>query len=361
MGLSFLRYELRIVSMLTCWALFMFIHSASAAPANPKLAEIIEKAGKEGEIVYQAPDPDTGLPTGDMLRDMSGLAEKHFAVKIRVKIDNSLNFPASTAKALTEIKSGAFPSYDLMFQNVLSGIPLYENKVVEQIAWLEVLPHLTQKDLAWRGLVPIVDTQFILPIYNSRLVKPQDIPKGWEDILNPRWQGKLTMLVNHEPWALLSQPDAWGEEKALAYLKRLLELKPKLGRFPETFQRVLSGEATLSVTNQRERAIFYRDYRAAPLAVAEEVEPALAWVFILVVPKGARNRNAATLMAAALTTKEGQELQYKYRHTTSMFRPGTVAADFAAKHKVLVPDLDFVSRKEYRELTKKISSLLVQR
>ncbi len=335
--------------------------AAQSTPGKSKLGAIIQLAAKEGEIVYQTPDPETGLPTGDFLRDMSALAEKLFSVKINVKIDNSLNFPASTAKVLTEMKSGAPPSYDLMFQNVVSGLPLYENRAFEQIPWLELLPHLTPKDLTWNGVTPIVDTQFVLPIYNSRLLKAQDVPKSWDDILNPKWKGKLGVLVNYEPWAMLSQSNGWGEEKTLSYMKKLLELNPKLGRLPESHERVLSGETPLATFGQRERTLYYRDHRGAPMGVADNVEPSLVYVYILVVPKGARNRNAATVMAAALLTEEGQELHRKYRNSTSMFRPGTPSAEFARKHKVVLPDLDFILGKGYRDLIKKISSILLQK
>ena len=334
---------------------------AQTSPTKSKLAAIIEAAAKESEVVYQAPDPETGLPAGDFLRDMAAITAKHFGVKVNIKIDNSLNFPASVAKALTEMKSGAPPSYDLMFQNVVSGLALYQNKAYEQIPWLEILPQLTPRDLAWNGVTPIVDTQFVLPIYNSRLIKAQDVPKSWDDILNPKWKGKLGALVNYEPWAMLAQPNAWGEEKTFAYMKKLLELNPKLGRLPESHERVLSGETPLATFGQRERTLFYRDQKGAPMGVVEDVDPSLVYVYLFVVPKGARNHNAATLVAAAMMTKEGQELHQKYRNSTSMFRPGTPTAEFAKKHKVVTPELDFISGKGYGDLVKKINSMLLQK
>jgi iron(III) transport system substrate-binding protein len=334
---------------------------SQAGAGKGKLAAIIEAASKEKEVVFQAPDPETGLPAADFLRDMAAITERLYGIKVNIRIDNSLNFPASVAKAITEIRSGAAPSYDLMFQNAVSGLPLYVNKAYEQIPWLELFPQLTPQDLAWNGITPIVDTQFILPIYNTRLVRPQDVPKSWDDLLNPRWKGKLGVLVNYEPWALLSQPNAWGEAKTMAFLKRLLEQSPKLGRLPESHERVLSGETPIASFGQRERTLYYKEQRSAPMGVVESADPALVYVYIFVVPKGAKNKNAAMLVAAAMMSKEGQELHQKYRNSTSMFRPGTPAAAFAKTHKVIVPDLDFITSKDYAELTKRISSILAQR
>lgn len=351
-----------IVTCATVMNLLVAGVAAAQAPAGKsKLAGIIELAAKEGEVVYQAPDPETGLPAGEFLRDMAAITQKQFGVKVNIKIDNSLNFPASVAKALTEMKSGAAPSYDLMFQNVVSGLPLYQNKAYESIPWLELIPQLTPRDLAWNGITPIVDTQFVLPIYNTRLIKAQDAPKSWDDILNPKWKGKLGALVNYEPWAMLAQPNAWGEEKAVAYMKKLLEMNPKLGRLPESHERVLSGETPLATFGQRERTLFYRDHKGAPMGTVDDVDPALVYVYIFVIPKGARNHNAATLVAAAMMSKEGQELHQKYRNSTSMFRPGTPTAEFAKKHKVVTPELEFITGKGYGDLVKKLNSMLLQK
>jgi iron(III) transport system substrate-binding protein len=332
--------------------------SSEAAQANPKLAEMVKKAAQEGEIVYQGPDPATGLPTDQMLRDMETITEKHFGVKIRVKIDNALSFPASTAKVLTEIKAGAPPSFDLMYQTVVSAAPLYKEKAIERFPWTEMFSHIKSDDLEYRGLAIISQTNFVLPAYNTNLVKAQDVPKSWNDILAPKWKGKLGILIYPDPWMILAQPNAWGEEKAFGYLKKLMDLNPKLGRFPEVHERVVSGETPLAWGQHRERALHAKQGSGAPVDVADQVDPSLLWINILFVPKGARHPNAAALTAAAMLTGEGQAHQQKFQATTSMFSPGTPAAKFAANRKVLNPDIDFVVEKG-GQVAKRVRSIMV--
>ncbi|MFQ5853270.1 MAG: ABC transporter substrate-binding protein [Candidatus Binatia bacterium] len=349
----------RLVTVLATLCLFLAVSVAPAKPESPKLAAMKKKAAKEGVVVYQGPDPATGLPTQDMIREMSAVTEKHFGVKIRLKVDNALSFPASTAKALTEIKSGSPPTFDLMIQTPVSGAPLLREKAIEPVQWLELFPHINAKDLELRGLATVQWSMFLLPEYNSRLVKSRDVPKSWNDILDPKWKNKLGLLIYPDAWAFLSQPDAWGEEKAFDYLKRLMRQNPKLGRVPEAHQRVVSGETPLAWGGMRERTLFHKR-RGAPVDVAEKVEPALLWIYTAFVPKGARHPNAAALVAAAMLTKEGQELQHKYQNSTSVFRPNTPAARFATKHKFLRPDVDFQLR-EARKLYKKIRGILMKR
>jgi iron(III) transport system substrate-binding protein len=294
-----------------------------------------------------------------MLRDMSAVTKKHFGVDIKMKIDGTLNFAASTAKALTEIKTGAPPSFDLMYQNSTSALALYKENAIVRVPWTELFPYISAKDLEYKGQVLINQTMFILPEYNTRLVKPQDVPKTWEDFLDPKWKGKLGALIYPDPWRILAGPNAWGEEKTFAYLEKLMRQNPKLGRFAEAHERVVSGETPLSWAAQRNRTLLTKQ-RGAPIDVAAQVEPAIIYVNILLVPKGARNANAATLIAAAMLTKEGQELQIKYYNATSMFRPNTPAGKFAAGRKFIKADLDFIL-KEGRRLSKKIRAIIVRR
>ena len=349
----------RLVGLIGNLIIFLTASWSLAQTASPKLAEVIRKAAQEAEVTYQGPDPASGLPTADMLRDMEVLTEKLFGVKIRIKIDNALSFPASVSKTLAEMKAGAPPTFDLMYQTEMSGAPLYKEKVVEPIPWLDLFSHVTPKDLEWNGLAIINTNYVLLPIYNTRSVKPQDVPRTWDDLLDLKWKGKISVPIYPDPWLILSQPNAWGEEKVFAYLKKLVQMSPKLGGYPEVNERVLSGETPIAWLSQRERTLAHKE-RGAPIDIAERVEPVLLQTTVLFVPKGARRPNAAALVAATALTKEGQEAQLKYQNLTSIFRPNTPAAKFAATHKLIRVDVDFML-KNAAELSKKITAILIKK
>lgn len=350
-----------MIAAMVCAITLLFFRSApAAAPLNSKLAEMIKKAAQEGEVVYQGPDPATGLPTQDMVRDMGAVTEAHFGVKVRVKFEPVPSFPAATAKALTEIKAGGPPTFDLMYQTDMSGAPLYQEKAIEPVPWIELFPHLTPKDLEWNGLAIINTNYSLLPAYNTGLVKPQDAPQRWDDILDPKWKGKVSLVIVPEPWIMFAQPSAWGEEKTFAYLNKLLSISPKLGRYPEVLQRLVSGETPVAWISQRERTLYHKEQRGAPVDVARKVEPVLVQTNLLLVPKRARRPNAAALVAAAMLTKEGQELQLKYQNLTSMYRPNTPAAEFISRTRVIKIDAAYLQQKG-PELMKKVSDMLIKK
>ncbi len=60
--------------------------------------------------------------------------------------------------------------------------------------------------------------------YNTRMVKPNEIPKTYEDLLNPRWKGQMmwsTSRGSGAPMFIGNVLHNMGQEKGKAYLQRL--------------------------------------------------------------------------------------------------------------------------------------------
>jgi iron(III) transport system substrate-binding protein len=57
--------------------------------------------------------------------------------------------------------------------------------------------------------------------YNAQLVKKEDAPKSYNDLLDPKWKGSLTIDLEPER-AMLTWLSAWGEAKTRDYVQKLL-------------------------------------------------------------------------------------------------------------------------------------------
>lgn len=58
--------------------------------------------------------------------------------------------------------------------------------------------------------------------YNSKLVKKEEAPKGYDDLFDPKWKGSLSIDMEPER-ALMGWLTAWGEQKTRAFVERLMK------------------------------------------------------------------------------------------------------------------------------------------
>ena len=76
----------------------------------------------------------------------------------------------------------------------------------------------TDKDGYWHG-----DSLGISAIaYNHRMVKKEEAPKGYDDLLNPKWKGSLSIDLEPER-ALMGWLVAWGEAKTRSFVSGLMK------------------------------------------------------------------------------------------------------------------------------------------
>ena len=64
-------------------------------------------------------------------------------------------------------------------------------------------------------------------MFNTKLVSAAEVPKRWEDLLDPKWKGQqIGMTTDMKVWCTLALAGGWGVEKTEQFLVRLKEQKP---------------------------------------------------------------------------------------------------------------------------------------
>jgi len=84
--------------------------------------------------------------------------------------------------------------------------------------------------------------------YNTRNVKPDDVPKSYDDLLKPMWKGRkiINDTENYEWFDGLLK--AWGKNNGLAYFRRLAAQEQIFQRGARgRIQLVAAGEAPLTI------------------------------------------------------------------------------------------------------------------
>ncbi|MBI4319536.1 MAG: extracellular solute-binding protein [Chloroflexi bacterium] len=287
--------------ILGCFFVVSFLLAACApaapVPAAPKSApaktsyldSLYDAAKKEGGVVWHsAVSPDLF----DLLIDTF---QKKFA---GIKVEGyPLLAPQLAPRIITEQQAGRV-STDVGTGSVAAFEPLYQRNL------------LVAHDYAGAGVDPkriVLDSKGSVVrdmpwgvIYNTNQVAANDVPKKWEDLLNPKFQGRIGTQRTGAGWE--GAASIWDEAKLMSFLTELKKQKPAAwGRSEDIIPRVASGELLIGIVVLT--VVAEEQAKGAPLGLAP-VGPNLSQPQLVSVIKDGPNPNAAKLFSAWAATAE---------------------------------------------------------
>jgi len=147
---------------------------------------------------------------------------------------------------------------------------------------------------------------FFTIAYNTNLVKSADVPKSYEDLLQPRWIGKIGIEAGDSDW-FASMMKWMGEDKGLAFFRQLAQMKPQI-RTGHTLmsELVASGEIPLAATIYNHNAERLK-VKGAPVDW-KALTPTFGRPNGVAVAKRAQRPHAALLFVDFMLSLEGQKL-----------------------------------------------------
>jgi iron(III) transport system substrate-binding protein len=159
---------------------------------------------------------------------------------------------------------------------------------------------LKDKDGFWSSTF---QNTFVLA-YNKRNVKPDDVPKTYEDLLKPTWKGRqiINDTDNFEWFDGLLK--FWGRDKGMAYFKRLAQQDQIFQRGARgRIQLVAAGEAPLTIGYGPHAQSFVN--QGAPIEWVP-LEPVVVIVNSISIAQRAPHPAAAKLFIDFLLSKTAQ-------------------------------------------------------
>jgi iron(III) transport system substrate-binding protein len=148
--------------------------------------------------------------------------------------------------------------------------------------------------------------------YNTTLVPPGTQPKSYDDLLDPRWSGKLAWRVgtaSGTPLFITAIRLARGEDKADAYFHKLAQQKMinfGSGSARTLVDRVIAGEFPIALNIFAHHPLISKA-KGAPVD-SQLMDPVPSTAGTMVIPKGVRHPYAAMLLADFVLSKEGQQI-----------------------------------------------------
>ncbi|MDR7420106.1 MAG: extracellular solute-binding protein [Armatimonadota bacterium] len=136
-------------------------------------------------------------------------------------------------------------------------------------------------------------------------VAAAEAPASYEDLLNPKWKGRIGMEADDQIW-LAALMAYWGEQRGLAFFRRLGDQHLSWRRGHTLLaQLIVAGEVTLSPTIYNHRAESLRS-RGAPIDW-RALEPVVAFPNTVTLARRAPHPHAAMLFIDYLLAPEGQQ------------------------------------------------------
>src|SRR5262245_40510640 len=203
-----------------------------------RMQKLIAGAKKEGELsIY------TSAQSDDM-GALVGAFEKKYGVKVSI-------WRASSEKVLQRAVQEARANRHTMDLAETNG-PELESMHREKLLQAVKSPH--HADLIAPALRPHgewVGTRLnvFVQAYNTKAVRKEDLPKRWEDLLDPKWKGKLGIEQEDSDWLAGMFGDI-GEAKGTRIFKEIVAKNGMSVRKGHTLltQLVISGEIPLALT-----------------------------------------------------------------------------------------------------------------
>jgi ABC-type Fe3+ transport system substrate-binding protein len=266
-------------------------------PDRQKILE--EGARKEGELLWVGSfNEENAKPI------LEGFAKRYPFIKVsRVRTDSMKAMHRILAEVRArQIRTDLITSSAILELRAAGALQQFRSPVIDAFP-----PEF--KD-AERYSAPLYYGHNGLAAFNTSQVKPADAPKGFDDLLDPKWKGQMTFASSSSSAILFVSflRLTWGEEKARAYLAKLAQQRVAVRN--ESARTVLglvaSGEYKIMILPTLSH-VWELTHKGAPVdAVLMNPIPVNATPVLLA--KSAPHPHAAMLLIDYLVDKEAQAM-----------------------------------------------------
>jgi ABC-type Fe3+ transport system substrate-binding protein len=313
---------------------------AAAAPSWAQKADVAalalyEGADREQRLAKAAKaERELTLYSSLVVEDLSALAaafEKKYGVRLKYWRAGSEKVVQRT---VTEARAGRF-DFDVIETNGPELESLYREKLLQKAAsphFKDLLPDAIRPHREWIG----DRLNMFVHAYNTNLVKKSDLPRSYEDFLDPKWKGKLGIEAEDVDW-FATVVTAMGERKGLQLFRDIVARNGLSVRKGHTLLAglVASGEVPFALTVYNHNADKLKK-KGAPVDWYA-IQPAIARVNGVALSRKPPHPNAAVLFYDFILGPEGQAILVKGNYVPTNRRADSGGAAAGTKLKFVDP------------------------
>ncbi|MDI6028948.1 extracellular solute-binding protein [Corticibacterium sp. UT-5YL-CI-8] len=279
------------------------LFSASQSAGADDFPTILQKAKEEGSVIVRIASP--ALPqTHAALQDAFN---KRFGLDVRVEWTPA-GAPQTNSRVIAEAGGGQ-GSVDLIGLGSAEDVETMRSRgLVKNYPWVEVFgKELPGLEKVVNDVIPdlrgssfnLLDAVYGIG-WNTNMIQESELPVSTTDLLDPKWQGKLSLnafFLNPLPTIAY----VIGQEQMFEYAKKLIENKPILQRgSPVVMQALSVGQAPLGIITYH--GAMSAKKQGQPIGFRLFSDYIMVYQGLIYVPENAPHPNAARLFMAWLAT-----------------------------------------------------------
>jgi ABC-type Fe3+ transport system substrate-binding protein len=318
-------------------------------PANERQAALVAGAKKEKVVVWYA-----GMNRSNLNEFTAAFEAEYPFLKVKtLTIGGTRLFN----RALAEYRAGKY-EYDVI--NIRSS-RLHALKQVNAVMRYKTPYRRALKEGFYdrEGYFNGIWASVLVFLYNTNLVRPDEVPRSLDGLLQPRWKGQLAMDTDADDW-LAAVLDFYGDEKGKEVAKKIGDqnLQIRHGR-SLLAQLVSAGEFPLQIDAHQHEVLRLREKGAPVNYVFPEPFIPIKSVSAFTLASNAPHPHAAALLVDFMLSKKGQEIaqsQDRWPANKSVSKGGP---DDVGNRRIVVPDPDKWGPR-FEELVGMVKSLLTR-
>ena len=258
--------------------------------------KILEAATKEGTLTLYTAFRPQDLPL------IIAPFEAKYGIKVKAWRSGSNNV---TQRVVREA-AGKKPEVDVIMMPASEMEAVYREKLLQPITsplTKDLIPIAVPSHKHWATVFMNVTVHS----YNTQLIKKEELPKSFNDLLDPKWKGKLGIESKAEEW-YSKVISVMGEEKGLKYFRELVAKNGMSARLGASLLHnlVIAGEVPMALTVYID--LPEKDKRAGKPVDWFALDPVVAQGFNVSIAQKAQHPHAALLFYDYMLSAETQKL-----------------------------------------------------
>jgi iron(III) transport system substrate-binding protein len=273
----------------------------AVAPARAADQAMIDAAKKEGQVVWY-----TTQIIDQFARPAAAAFEKRYGIKVSYVRANSNEV---ALRVMNEARAGRMQAD--VFDGTGATASLKKEGIVAKFI-PENAMRFPKEYIDAEGYWVATNLYVLTPGYNTELIRKGTQPKTFQDLLDPKYKGKIawnsTSSSSAGPGFVGIVLETMGEAKGTAYLRDLAKQQPTglAVAARQVLDQVIAGEYAIALNIFNNHAVISAA-KGAPVDWIP-MDPALGVLSVISVTKDAPHPNAGRLFLEFLMSEDGQKL-----------------------------------------------------